>query len=147
MKKIISVLAIALCFCLFLTACSTSFAYTFTIENGDRIKVKLDTTNGHQLEQENGQFTVVEEGKDPMYGALKDQAVKNGRMAMLDTQAQAANLTGGYGSSYAQSVGHQAYNSYLQQLGDRIPELYRLAYEMYMDGSNGEKEPFGWRHW
>ena len=28
-----------------------------------------------------------------------------------------------------------------------IPELYRLAYEMYMDGSNGEKEPFSWRHW
>ncbi|MBE6760534.1 MAG: hypothetical protein E7554_10730 [Ruminococcaceae bacterium] len=70
MKKIISVVSIALCFCLFLTACSTSFSYTFNIENGDRIKVKLDTTNGHKLEQNDGQFTVVEEGKDPMYGAF-----------------------------------------------------------------------------
>ena len=75
MKKIISVLSIALCLCLFLTACHTSFAYTFNIENGDRIKVKLDTTNGHQLEQEDGQFKIIEEGKKPMFGAFLSEDI------------------------------------------------------------------------
>ncbi len=70
MKKIISVACIALCLCLLLTACRTSFSYTFNIENGDRVKVTLDTTNGHKIEQENGQFTIIEEGKDSMYGVF-----------------------------------------------------------------------------
>ena len=70
-------------------------------------------------------------GKDPMYGALKDQAVKNGRMAMLDTQAQAANLTGGYGSSYGQQAGQQAYQAYLQDLNDLLPELQTAARAAY----------------
>lgn len=70
-------------------------------------------------------------GKDPMYGALKDQAVKNGRMAMLDTQAQAANLTGGYGSTYGQQAGQQAYQAYLQDLNDLLPELQTAARAAY----------------
>ena len=70
-------------------------------------------------------------GKDPMYSALKDQAVKNGRMAMLDTQAQAANLTGGYGSTYGQQAGQQAYQAYLQDLNDLLPELQTAARAAY----------------
>lgn len=46
---------------------------------------------------------------------------------------QASALTGGYGSSYAQNVGQQAYQSYLHQLGDMVPELYQLAYDRYRD--------------
>lgn len=44
---------------------------------------------------------------------------------------RAAALTGGYGNSYAQTAGQQAYNTYLQQLNDRIPDLYELAYSKY----------------
>ena len=42
---------------------------------------------------------------------------------MKDTMGQAAALTGGYGSSYAESSAQQQYDAYLQQLGDIVPEL------------------------
>lgn len=71
--------------------------------------------------------------KDPLYGMAKDRAVQQGRMAMKDTMGQAAALTGGYGSSYGQAVGQQAYDRSLQGLADAIPELYQAAYNRYKD--------------
>ncbi len=68
---------------------------------------------------------------DALYQQYKDQYVNQGKMAMMDTMGQAATMTGGYGNSYAQSVGQQAYQGYLQQLTDKIPELYQLAYDKY----------------
>jgi hypothetical protein len=59
--------------------------------------------------------------------------VQLGKAAMEDTMGQAASLTGGYGSSYAQNVGHQAYDAHLQNLNDVIPELYQMAYDQYQD--------------
>jgi hypothetical protein len=44
---------------------------------------------------------------------------------------QAAAMTGGYGSSYAQTAGQQAYQGYLQGLNDKVPELYQLALNQY----------------
>ena len=52
-------------------------------------------------------------------------------MAMQDTMGQAAAMTGGYGNSYAQSVGQQAYQASLDNLNDIIPELYQMAYDRY----------------
>ena len=68
---------------------------------------------------------------DALYQQYKDQYVTQGKMAMMDTMGQAAALTGGYGNSYAQSVGQQAYQGYLQQLTDKVPELYQLALSKY----------------
>jgi peptidoglycan hydrolase-like protein with peptidoglycan-binding domain len=68
---------------------------------------------------------------DALYQQYKDQYVQQGKMAMQDTMGQAAALTGGYGSSYAQGVGQQAYQGYLQQLNDRVPELYDRALAQY----------------
>ena len=70
---------------------------------------------------------------DMLYQQYKDQYVNLGQMAMKDTMGQAAALTGGYGSSYSQGVGQQAYDAYLQQLNDVIPELYGMAYDQYQD--------------
>lgn len=68
---------------------------------------------------------------DALYRQYKDQYTTQGKLAMMDTMGQAAALTGGYGSSYAQSVGQQAYQGYLQQLNDVVPELYQMAYDRY----------------
>ena len=68
---------------------------------------------------------------DALYQQYKDQYTTQGKMAMMDTMGQAAALTGGYGNSYAQSVGQQTYQGYLQQLNDKIPELYQLALDQY----------------
>lgn len=72
---------------------------------------------------------------DALYQQYANQYATQGRMAMMDTMGQAAAMTGGYGNSYAQSVGQQAYQGYLQQLNDKIPELYQLALQKYqMEG-------------
>ena len=68
---------------------------------------------------------------DMLYQQYKDQYTTQGKMAMMDTMGQAQAMTGGYGNSYAQSVGQQAYQGYLQQLNDKIPELYQLALNQY----------------
>lgn len=66
-----------------------------------------------------------------LYQQYKDQYQSLGRLAMEDTMGKAAALTGGYGSSYSQGAGQQAYNGYLQKLGDIVPELYGQAYDQY----------------
>lgn len=68
---------------------------------------------------------------DMLYQQYKDQYTNLGQMAMKDTMGQAAALTGGYGSSYGQSVGQQQYDAYLQQLNEVVPELYGMAYDQY----------------
>ena len=68
---------------------------------------------------------------DALYQQYKDQYMLQGQQAMMDTMGQAAAMTGGYGNSYAQTVGQQTYQGYLQQLNDRIPELYQLALNQY----------------
>lgn len=70
---------------------------------------------------------------DMLYQQYAQQYVNKGRLAMMDTMGQAAGLTGGYGSSYGQMVGQQAYNSYLQELNNMIPEFYDRAYQQYAD--------------
>lgn len=69
--------------------------------------------------------------EDALYQQYKDQYVTQGKLAMQDTMGQAAALTGGYGNSYGQNVGQQAYQGYLQQLNERVPELYGMAYDRY----------------
>ena len=68
---------------------------------------------------------------DALYQQYKDQYMLQGQQAMMDTMGQAAAMTGGYGNSYAQTVGQQTYQGYLQQLNDRVPELYQLALDQY----------------
>jgi len=68
---------------------------------------------------------------DPMWQQYKSQYTALGKQAMADTMGAAAGLTGGYGSTYSQNAGQQAYNSYLTQLNEMIPELYGMALNKY----------------
>jgi peptidoglycan hydrolase-like protein with peptidoglycan-binding domain len=68
---------------------------------------------------------------DALYQQYKDKYIQQGKMARMDTMGQAQAMTGGYGNSYAQSVGQQAYQSHLQELNDIVPELYQMAYDQY----------------
>lgn len=69
--------------------------------------------------------------EDALYQQYKDQYVAQGKLAMQDTMGQAAALTGGYGNSYGQNLGQQAYQGYLRQLNNIVPELYSLAQNRY----------------
>ena len=76
---------------------------------------------------------VYDVNADALYQQLKDQYALMGQQAMMDTMGQASALTGGYGNSYAQSVGQQAYQGYVQQLNDRIPDFYQMALNQYLN--------------
>ena len=80
---------------------------------------------------------------DALYQQYKDRYIQQGQQAMMDTMGQAAALTGGYGNSYAQSVGQQTYQGYLQGLNDKVPELYQLALQKYQQDGNDLMNQYG----
>ena len=69
--------------------------------------------------------------EDEMYKRYAKLYAAQGAAAMEDTMGQAAALTGGYGSSYAQAVGQQAYDRYLGELAALVPELRQAALAEY----------------
>lgn len=69
--------------------------------------------------------------EDPLYAQYAESYTQGGRNAMKNTMGNAAALTGGYGNTYAQMAGQQAYNNYMQGLADKIPDLYQLAANRY----------------
>lgn len=85
--------------------------------------------------------------EDAMYNQYVDRYMALGKQAMRDTMGQAAGLTGGYGSSYAQGVGQQAYDTYLQGANDKLSEFagqaYDLAYQRYADEGAALDKQYG----
>lgn len=73
---------------------------------------------------------------DPIYQMYADQYQTKGQMAMKGAMGESAALTGGYGNSYAQQAGQQAYQTYLLDLNNMIPQLRQQAYEQYQDEGN-----------
>ena len=92
------------------------------------------------LNRKDFQYDVNE---DALYQQYKDRYVNLGQQAMMDTMGQAAKLTGGYGNSNAQMVGQQAYQSCLQGLTDKIPELAQAAYQRYAQQGQDLYQKYG----
>lgn len=69
--------------------------------------------------------------EDALWNSYKDSYEQSGRLAMKDTMGQAAALTGGYGSTYSQSVGQQQYGEYMRELTAKLPELYGISRRAY----------------
>lgn len=68
---------------------------------------------------------------DQLFLNAREQYVQQGQKAMRDAMGAAATMTGGYGNSYASQVGNQAYQQYLQELNNSIPEFYGSALDRY----------------
>lgn len=131
------------------TPASTAFEYE-AYTPSDTV-TQAETLLNQQLSQKPGEYTSAWQSQlndtiqkilnredfsydlngDALYQQYKDQYVNQGKLAMMDTMGQAQSMTGGYGNTYAQNAGQQAYQSYLQQLNDVVPELYQLAYDRY----------------
>ena len=75
---------------------------------------------------------------DPLFQAQLAASMRSGQQAMQDTIGQASALTGGYGSSYGQAVGNQAYNSYIQDAYNNLPEYANLALDVYNSDLNNK---------
>ena len=69
--------------------------------------------------------------RDPLYQKYRDAYIRDGQRAMQDSMGAAAALTGGYGNSWANTAGYQAYGEYLKALNDKLPELEKNARERY----------------
>ena len=69
---------------------------------------------------------------DTMFQQSLANAMVSGQSAMADTIGQASALTGGYASTYATSAGNQAYNAYIQDAYNNLPEYYNMALEAYL---------------
>ena len=89
------------------------------------------------LDREEFQYDI---SSDPLYQQMKEQYMVLGNRAMRDTMGQAAALTGGYGSSYSQTVGQQSYEASLSGLQSLAPQLYELAYQRYQDAGADMRE-------
>lgn len=75
--------------------------------------------------------------KDQLFQQYLSSMQNTGKAAMQDTIGQASALTGGYGSTYATTAGNNAYNAYLQQAYDNLPEYYNTALNAYQtEGEN-----------
>ena len=73
--------------------------------------------------------------QDQLFQQALASAMNSGRSAMQDTIGQASALTGGYGSTYATTAGNQAYNSFIEDAYNNLPEYYQMALEAYqMEG-------------
>ena len=70
---------------------------------------------------------------DPAYEQYEKTYTRLGQRAMEDTVGQVSARTGGLASSYAATAAQQAYDGYMAQLADKVPQLRQLAYDMYRD--------------
>lgn len=68
---------------------------------------------------------------DALYQQYAEQYRRQGQNAMQDTIGQASAMTGGYGNSYAETAGFQAYQNYMNALNDKALEIYDRAKERY----------------
>lgn len=84
------------------------------------------------MNREDFEYDVSE---DQLFQQALASAMGSGKAAMQDTIGQASALTGGYGSTYATSAGNQAYNSFIEDAYNNLPEYYNMALQAYqMEG-------------
>lgn len=74
-----------------------------------------------------------DQNEDVMWQQAKKTGLDAANLAMRDTTAQAAALSGGYGNSYAATVGQQVYNEGVADIMAMAPEYYQAAYQRYKD--------------
>ena len=91
---------------------------------GDKINAALDAILNREAWDYNPET-------DPAYQAYRDAYTREGNRAYQDAYAQMAAATGGYGSSAGMTAAGQQLNYYMQQLGDRIPELEQNSYNRW----------------
>ena len=70
---------------------------------------------------------------DELFKTYADRYAEDARQASMNAMGQAAALTGGYGSSYAEQVGNQAYNEKMRGLYDIGLDLRDRAYQAHQD--------------
>jgi hypothetical protein len=101
-----------------------------TILGGTQYNANKKMAEDYRKQYDNHTFNF---NGNALYNQYKGNYEKQAKMGMEDAIGRAAALTGGYGNSYAQSVGQQAYYNQMDKLNDRMLDLYKIAYGQYSD--------------
>ena len=104
-------------------------AYNKAVKQGFNAPYKKQLNS--VIGQINGSKFEYDVNKDALYNQYKEQYQAMGNTAMQEAQADATALTGGFANSYAETAGQRAYNSYLSQLQQIVPQLYSQARQTY----------------
>ena len=81
--------------------------------------------------------------EDPLWASYKKSYLREGERAQNNTMAQYAARTGGRPSSFAATAAGQAGDYYATKLNDKIPELYQMAYDKYVNEYNMKHKDLG----
>ena len=68
-----------------------------------------------------------------LYDLYNQSYQQNANRAARDAMGSLAAMTGGYGNTYAQTAGSQAYDTIMQGMNDNSLNLMDIAYNMYLD--------------
>ena len=115
------------------------FNYSPAPTYNDSYSSQIDAMLDEILNRDKFSYNALE---DPLYQQYLQQYQREGQRAMQDTLGQVSARTGGMASSYAVSAAQQANNYYASQAADKIPELYQLAYQMYLDDIDQEVQKY-----
>lgn len=122
---------------------STSSAYREAMKYTNELLAKLSSGKTSYTDDVEAMMQKILNREDFSYDVDTDQlfqqalasAMNSGKSAMQDTIGQASALTGGYGSTYATSAGNQAYNAFIEDAYNNLPEYYQMALQAYqMEG-------------
>jgi len=121
------------------TPFATSDAYKQAMQYTNELLEKLNSGKTSYTDQIKDLMSQILNREDFEYDVDKDtlfqqalaSAMGSGKSAMQDTIGQASSLTGGYGSTYATSAGNQAYNAFIEDAYNNLPEYYNMALQAY----------------
>ena len=116
------------------------FSYDRSPSYQDKYADRIDEMLNQILNRDKFSYNAED---DPLFSQYRDQYNREGNLAMQDTLGQVSARTGGLASSYAVSAAQQANQYYAQQLADKIPELYQLAYDMYLNDIDMQVQDLG----
>ncbi len=100
---------------------------------------RIDEMINQILNREDFSYDVM---NDPLYQQYSTMYQREGDRAMKETMAEAAAGAGGM-NSYAITAAQQAANNYSARLNDTIPQLYQLAYDMYLADKESQIQNLG----
>ena len=81
-------------------------------------------------------YTAEDLKNDDLYKMYAQQYRQSASRAMRDTMGQAQAASGGYGSTYAQQVGQQAYDQTMSGLNDKVLDFRDRAYQTYLNNQS-----------
>ena len=117
-----------------------SFSYGAAPTYSDRYTSRIDEMLDKLLNRDKFSYDYTQ---DPLWQQYQSQYLREGERAMQDTLGQVSARTGGLASSWAQTAAQQSQNYYASQAADKIPELYQLAYNMYLQDIDDQVRDLG----